>query len=139
MQGLLCLAFQHGGSVYNNSFVKSSTTLRRRIHRLNKHNTVKMYWGSGAIVPRIVNFGTRWDSMVSFRPRLHYSREKSHGTHWIGGWMDPGADADLDAVAKIKKFFLSPYRESNPCRPARSLSTILTELHRCPIKSLYRQ
>jgi hypothetical protein len=37
-----------------------------------------------------------------------------------------GPRAGLDAVAKKK--ILSPSRESNPCRPARSLVAIPTEL-----------
>jgi hypothetical protein len=36
--------------------------------------------------------------VFSFTVRLLYSRRKSPGTHWIGGWVDPRAG--LDAVAK---------------------------------------
>jgi hypothetical protein len=37
----------------------------------------------------------------------------AHGTHWIGGWVDPRAV--LDAVVKRK--IPSPRRESNPRTP----------------------
>jgi hypothetical protein len=42
-------------------------------------------------------------------PRLLYPRERSHDTHWIGGWVGPRAV--LDAVVKRK--IPSPRRESN--------------------------
>jgi hypothetical protein len=40
-------------------------------------------------------------------------RERAPGTHWIGGWVGPGAV--LDAVVKIK--IPIPRRESNPRTP----------------------
>jgi len=33
-----------------------------------------MYWGIGSIAPRILNLGTRWMWVVSFRLRPHYPR-----------------------------------------------------------------
>jgi hypothetical protein len=27
---------------------------------LTEHHTIKAYWGSGGIAPRILDFGTRW-------------------------------------------------------------------------------
>jgi hypothetical protein len=44
---------------------------------LTKHHSVKTYWGSGGIAPRILNFGTSWKWVVSFTHRLLYSREKT--------------------------------------------------------------
>jgi hypothetical protein len=35
---------------------------------LTKHHTVKMYWDSGDIAPRILDVGTRWRLVVSFTP-----------------------------------------------------------------------
>jgi len=51
------------------------------------------YWGSGVIVPRILDLGTKCRWVVSFMPR-----ERTRGTHWIGGWVGPRAG--LDAVMK---------------------------------------
>jgi hypothetical protein len=34
-------------------------------------------WGSGVIVPRILNHGTRWRLVVNFTPRPLYSRGRS--------------------------------------------------------------
>jgi hypothetical protein len=28
---------------------------------LTKHNSMKTYWGSGSIAPRILDLGTRWE------------------------------------------------------------------------------
>jgi hypothetical protein len=37
---------------------------------------MKAYWGSGVIVPRIVDLGTRWSWVVSFTPRPLYPQRK---------------------------------------------------------------
>jgi hypothetical protein len=50
--------------------------------------------------------------------------ERAPGTHWIGGWVGPGAI--LNAVVKRK--IPSPFRESKPNRPARSLVALPTKL-----------
>jgi hypothetical protein len=47
------------------------------------------------------------------RPSRFTPRERAPGTHWIGGWVGPGAT--LDAV--VKRNILSPRRESNPRTP----------------------
>jgi hypothetical protein len=70
---------------------------------------MKMYWGSGGIVPRLLDLGTGWKWVVSFTPRPLYPQGKSPGTHWIGGWVGPRAI--LDTVVKRK--ILSPHRKSN--------------------------
>jgi hypothetical protein len=46
--------------------------------------------------------------MVSFKPRPLYHREKSPGTHWIGGWVGPTTVWTL-----WKRKNSSPYRDSN--------------------------
>jgi len=50
-----------------------------------RHESV---FGSGGIVPWILDLGTRW-RVVSFTPRRFNPRERSPGTHWIGGWVGP--------------------------------------------------
>jgi hypothetical protein len=60
------------------------------------------------------------------RPDRFTPGEMVAGTHSIRGWVGPRAA--LDAVGKRRN--PSPFRESNPGRPVRSLVTILTELTR---------
>jgi hypothetical protein len=43
---------------------------------LTEQQAMKTYWGSGSIIPRIIDFGTRWRWVVSFTPRLLYPQEK---------------------------------------------------------------
>jgi hypothetical protein len=47
--------------------------------------------------------------------------------------------AGLSFVAKRKKCLLCPSQELNPGRPARSLVTILTELHRFFFQKIWRE
>jgi hypothetical protein len=44
---------------------------------LTKHHAMKTYWGSGGIVPRILDLGTRWRWVVSFTTLLLYLQGKS--------------------------------------------------------------
>jgi hypothetical protein len=44
---------------------------------LTNHHAMKMYWGSGGIVPRIFNIGTRWRWVASFTHQPLYPRGKS--------------------------------------------------------------
>jgi len=55
-------------------------------------------------------------------------KERTPATHWIGSWV--GHRAGLDAMARSKN--PTPYQESNPNRPVRSLVTIMTDLPRIP-------
>jgi hypothetical protein len=80
------------------------------LNQASRHEDVL---GSGGIAPRILDIGTRWRWVVSFRPRPLYPRERAPGTHWIGGWVGP--KAVLDTVMKRK--IPSPRRESNPRIP----------------------
>jgi hypothetical protein len=75
---------------------------------LTKHHAMKAYWGSVGIAPRILDLGTRWRS--ASRPGRFTPKERTPGTHWIGGWVGPRAF--LDTVVKRK--IPSPRRESNP-------------------------
>jgi hypothetical protein len=53
------------------------------------------------------------DEWLPSHPGLFIPRERTPGTHWIGGWVGPRAV--LDAVVKRK--IPSPRRESNPRTP----------------------
>jgi hypothetical protein len=54
--------------------------------------------------------GGEWSAS---HPGRFTPRERTPGTHWIGGWVDPRAV--LDAV--VKKKIPSPRRESKPRTP----------------------
>jgi hypothetical protein len=49
--------------------------------------------------------------------------------------MDP--KASMDVMAKRKKSLICLCRESNPCRPASSMVTTLTQLHWLPNSGFY--
>jgi hypothetical protein len=44
---------------------------------LTEHHTIKAYWGSGDIVPRILGLGIWWRWVVSFMPQPLYPHGKS--------------------------------------------------------------
>jgi hypothetical protein len=67
---------------------------------------------SGGIAPRILNLNT------SFTPLLLYSGDRSLSTHWIGAG-------------------LGPYPVCTPSCPARSVVTVLTELHLSDLKAAF--
>jgi hypothetical protein len=46
------------------------------------HHDVEAYRGSEGIVPRILDFGTRWRLVVSFTPGHFTHREGAAGNHW---------------------------------------------------------
>jgi hypothetical protein len=67
-----------------------------------------------------LDVGTSWNCAVSFTPRPLYLRERTTGTHWIRGRVNPRAC--LEDVEK-KKFLTPPGLELRPLgRPARSQS-----------------
>jgi hypothetical protein len=70
---------------------------------------MKAYCGSGGIATRILDFGTRWRSVVSSRLGSFTPRERAPGTHCIGGWVGPRSG--LDAVMKGE--IPSPCGDSN--------------------------
>jgi hypothetical protein len=55
---------------------------------LTKYNTMKTYWKSGSIAPRILNPGARGEWSASRSGRF-ISRERSLFIHWIGDWSGP--------------------------------------------------
>ena len=57
----------------------------------------------------LINLGTRWRWVVNIIFRPLYTREKSHGIHFIGGWLDPKVGLDGCGEKKISL----PQRGSN--------------------------
>jgi hypothetical protein len=50
----------------------------------------------------ILNLGTRWGWVVSITPRPRFTPgERTPGTHWTGGWVDPRAGLDAESRRKI--------------------------------------
>jgi hypothetical protein len=71
-------------------------------------------WGSGCINPLV------WDECTASRPGPFTPGERSPSTHWIGGWVGPGAG--LDDVER-RKILPLPGLELRPHgRPTRSQS-----------------
>jgi hypothetical protein len=73
--------------------------------------------GSGGIAPPFLTLALDGDEWSAPRPGRFTPGERSPGNHWIGGCV--GSRASVDAVEKRK---ILQCRESNPGRPARSLS-----------------
>jgi hypothetical protein len=103
----------HGG-LYTFSYLRKCFRQSRSVimswisyvaYFLTEHHSLKAYWGSGGIPPRILDLGTRYSWVVGFTPR-----GRAPGTHWIGGWVCPRAG--MDAV--MKREIPTPYRDSNP-------------------------
>jgi hypothetical protein len=65
--------------------------------------------GNGGVAPHILDLGSRWRWVVSFTPRPLNPRERAPFTHWIGGWVGPGAGL----VALVKKKIPDPCWVSN--------------------------
>jgi hypothetical protein len=61
---------------------------------------MKTYWGSGGIVPRILDLGTRWGEWLASHSGRFTPRERAPIMHWIGSWVGPRAV--LDTVVKRK-------------------------------------
>jgi hypothetical protein len=74
-----------------------------------------------------VLYGRDWSASL---PGGFITRERAADIRFIGGWV--GLRTGLDVMANEKSS--CPYRESNPCRPARSLVTMLTEISRLLIR-----
>ena len=56
---------------------------------------MKAYWGvHRGTAPHIMNLGTRWRGVVSFKSRLLYFQEIALAEQLIGGWIDPEAGLD---------------------------------------------
>jgi hypothetical protein len=60
--------------------------------------------------------GGEWSAS---RPGRFTAGERATGTHWLGGWVNPGASMDMEKI----KFLTLPGLEFRPLsRPARSQS-----------------
>jgi hypothetical protein len=77
-------------------------------------HTMKVPGGRGGL---ILNLSTRWGWVVSITPRLRFAPwERTPGTNWTGGRVDPRAGLDAEAGRKI----LYLCQGLNPGRPVRS-------------------
>jgi len=82
--------------------------------------------GSGGIAPCILNLGTRWRWVVSSTPRLLYPRRKSLRFPLDRSLGGPQSQFGRGGEKEIFR----PSQESNPCRPAHSLVSVLSEISR---------
>jgi hypothetical protein len=85
--------------------------------------------GSGGIAPHFLVTVLDGGELSASRPGHFAPRERAHGTHWIGGWVGPGAG--LDAVEKRK---MLPLPGTEPGRPIRNPS-----LHRLSYPDSYHR
>jgi hypothetical protein len=85
--------------------------------------------GSGGTVTLIHNLGTRWGEWSGSRPGRFTPRERTPGTHCIGGWEGPRAGPG----AVVTRNKARTCRESNPDYSVCSPVTILTDLPQFPI------
>jgi hypothetical protein len=76
---------------------------------LTEHHAMKAYWGWRCSSIHSLTSALDGGEWSASRPCRFTPRERSPGTHWIGGWMGPRSG--LDAVVKRK--IPSPRRESN--------------------------
>jgi hypothetical protein len=80
-------------------------------------------WGEWRYSSTIRDLLSRWWGVVSFTPLPLYPGERAHGTHCVGGWVDPRDG--LDDV-EMRTFLILPGLEFLPPRscsfyPSRSL------------------
>jgi hypothetical protein len=74
-------------------------------------------WGSRGIAPPFLPSALDGGEWSASRPCRFTPGERAPGTHWIGGWVGPGAGLDAEDKRKIVHC-----PKSNPGRPARSPS-----------------
>jgi hypothetical protein len=84
---------------------------------LTKHHAMKTYWESGGIAPRILDLELDVGEWSATRLGRFTPRERTPGTHRIGGWVGPRAVPD----SVVKRKIPSPLRESNPSTPTVQL------------------
>jgi len=78
---------------------------------------MKTYWGSGGIIPYILNLDIGWIWVVSLMCKLLYPRGKRPHTPWIGSWVRPQSQSGHSGKEK-----------NSPSLPGHSLAIIQTEL-----------
>jgi hypothetical protein len=74
---------------------------------------MKVYWESGDSSTHSLNSALDGGEWSASRSGRFNPRERAPGTHWIGGWVGPGAVM----VMVVKRKIPSPCRESNPRTP----------------------
>jgi hypothetical protein len=95
--------------------------------KLSLYTQRRRLWWEEVQIILILDLGTRWGWVVSITPWPRFSsRERTPGTHWIGGWVGLRAGLDTEARGKI----LSPLPEierRSTGRPARSQTLAYTD------------
>jgi hypothetical protein len=84
---------------------------------LTKHPSVKTYWGSGGIAPRILDLGTRWRWVVNFTPQPLYPQGKIPPPRYpldrsLGGPQSRSGRSGEERTPRHR-------RESNPIIPCQ--------------------
>lgn len=90
---------QYGNKIY----IMNSVQLF--LHLTNNTLCHEDVWGNGYWDPRFLDLSSSWRQVVSFTTQPIYSWRRAHGTHWIGGSVDPKASLDAE-----KKIFLTLMR-----------------------------
>jgi hypothetical protein len=80
---------------------------------LTEHHAMKTYWGVDVQIQAFLISALDGSEWSVSRPGRFIRRERTLGTHWIGGWG--GGPQVWDTVSKRK--IPSPRRESNPDYP----------------------
>jgi hypothetical protein len=69
--------------------------------KLSRYTPWRHMGGEEVKLLLILNLGTRWGWVVSVTPRPRFTpRERTPGTHYIGGWVDPKAGLDAGAIRR---------------------------------------
>jgi hypothetical protein len=89
--------------------------------------------GSGGIVPRILDLGSRRRRVVSFTLRPLWPEERAPGTHYTGDWVGPRAD-----WTRWRKKFPASAGNWVPDHPARSPALNHCILHLTTLDEAYR-
>jgi len=94
------------------------------------------YIRSGGTAPRILNSGSNWTWVVSFRLRPLYPGERATGTYSLGEWL--GQRTGLDAFENRRISCLARNSITTPQSPGRNSVTIPTRTY-LEFKSFQRQ
>jgi hypothetical protein len=78
------------------------------IKPFRQHYSHTTYGWSGGIAASHVNLGARWRWVVSFTPRLLYSKEIAPSNHLIGGWVGPSAGLFIKFGMNITTLEVTP-------------------------------
>jgi len=79
---------------------------------LIKHHAMKAYWGVEVYPHAFLTSALDGGEWSASRRGRFTPMDRTPGTHWIGGWVGPGAVLDMVSKGKI----LSPRQESNPAQ-----------------------